>query len=164
MTAAAPTAGALRAFAATTAAVAVAGALLAVAAIRDRPEPQVRGAVGQVVGTGFGAIAVGTVTSGARDALDVAVTVTNERGGEVDVDPGRFRLLTRAGDAVQAAPAPSAPRSLGLTASATLVLRFRAPGAAGARRLEFRDPRGAPLLVDLARVAGGTAAGGGGHG
>jgi hypothetical protein len=163
VTTAAQSLGALRALAATTAATAAAGAVLAGAAIvGEAPAPPARGAVGQTVGTGFGALAVGTVTSTGRDALRVAVTVTNESAGAIEVEPRRFRLRTARRGAVEPVGGPGATRLAPLD-SATLVLRFRAPGAARAGRLEFRDPRGAPLLVDLRRIGEG-AAGGGGHG
>ena len=164
MTAAAPSLGALRALAATTAATAAAGAVLAGAAIvGGAPSTPARGAIGQSVATGFGAVAVGTVTSTGRDALRVAVTITNESAGAVDVEPRRFRLRTARAGAVEPVGAGGSARLAQLD-SATLVLRFRAPGADRAGRLEFRDPRGAPVLVDLRRIGEGVAGGGGGHG
>ena len=158
----APAPGGLRAFAGATLAVALAGAALAGTAIerglRGGGPAASRGAVGQVVPTASGAIAVGTVTARGTDVLRVAVTVTNEREAPLRVEPGRFRLRLAGGREV--APADAAGPTLRRLSSATLVLRFRAAGAARARALELRSPGAAPSVVDLRRVVVGGAAGG----
>jgi hypothetical protein len=165
----APSAGGLRAFAVATLATAVAGAVLAGAAIERAlgggTPAAASGAVGQVVPTGFGAVTVGTVTSGRIDRLQVAVTITNEREAPVRVDPRDFRLRLPSGRAVAPVGGGTA-QDLSRLASATLVLRFQAPRAARAGALEMRSHGAASTSVDLRRVARGGAGGGGraGHG
>jgi hypothetical protein len=160
----APAPGGLRAFAGATLAVAVAGAALSGTAIErglrgDGPAAS-RGAVGQVVPTASGAIAVGTVTARGPDTVRISVTVTNERAAPLRVDPSRFRLLLPGGREAAPAGAVAPAGSLRRLSSATLVLRFRAAGAARARALELRSPGTGPAVVDLRRVVvGGSAAG-----